>query len=325
MVYTSILDMIGNTPILQLKKVVPQDTPHTFLAKLETFNPGGSVKDRIALALIEGAEKKGILKPGGLLVEATSGNTGVGLAMIAAIKGYKCTFVMPEKISQEKRDVLKASGAEVIITPNGLEPDDPESHYSVAQKIADETEGAFLTNQYHNLDNRQAHFETTGPEIWKQLDGKLDVFVAGAGTGGTISGVGRFLKEKNKEIKIILNDPVGSILYDHVHYGETRNDPAPYHVEGIGEDMIPKNLDFEVIDDCIQVGDKESMQMCRRIMKEEGLLLGLSSGNALVAAIEYSKKLTKPSTILVLMADSGRQYLGKAYNDNWMKEQNFLS
>ena len=324
MIYNNLLDLIGKTPILELKNCVPKGSPHTFFAKLEMFNPGGSVKDRIALALIESAEKNGGLKPGGLIVEATSGNTGIGLAMVANLKGYACVFVMPEKISKEKQDVLKAYGAKVVITPNGLEPDDPESHYSQARKIADNTEGAFLTNQYHNLDNRQVHKEFTGPEIWDQFKGDLDVFVSGAGTGGTISGVGEFLKSKKPDIKIVLNDPVGSILYDNFHYGKTKNKPEPYEVEGIGEDMIPENLNFKVIDDSIQAYDKEAMLMCRDILRKEGLLVGLSSGHTLYSAIEYSKKLNKPSRILVMMPDSGRQYLGKAFNDDWMKEQNFL-
>ncbi len=324
MVYKNLLDLIGKTPILELKRCVPHNSSHTFFAKLEMFNPGGSVKDRIACALIERAEKKGLLQSGGLIVEATSGNTGIGLAMIANLKGYSCTFVMPEKISQEKQDVLKAYGAHVVITPDGLEPDHPDSHYSQAQKIAENTKGAFLTNQYHNLDNRQVHKDITGPEIWEQLKGDLDVFVSGAGTGGTISGVGEYLKQKKPEIKIILNDPIGSILYDNFHYGQTKTEPQPYQVEGIGEDLIPENLNFQVIDDCIQVGDKEALLMCRDILKKEGLLVGLSSGHTLYSAIEYSKKLTQASKILVMMPDSGRQYLGKAFNDQWMKEQKFL-
>ena len=324
MIYKSLLDLIGKTPILELKNIVPKENPHTFLAKLEMFNPGGSVKDRIACALIETAEKKGLLKPGGLIVEATSGNTGIGLAMVANLKGYKCTFVMPEKISQEKQDILRAYGAKVVITPNGLEPDHPDSHYSQAEKIAETTKGAFLTNQYHNLDNRQVHKTITGPEIWEQTKGELDVFVSGAGTGGTISGVGEFLKEKKPEIKIVLNDPIGSILHDNFHYGQTKEEPKPYEVEGIGEDMIPENLNFKVIDHCIQVGDKEAMLMCRSLLKKEGLLVGLSSGHTLYSAFKYSENLKKPSKILVMMPDNGRQYLGKAFSDTWMKEKNFL-
>ena len=324
MIYKSPLELVGNTPILELKHCVPHDTPHTFLAKLEFFNPGGSVKDRIALALVEGAEKKGDLKKGGTIVEATSGNTGVGLAMIANLKGYGCVFVMPEKTSSEKRNTLTAYGAKIVITPNGLEPEDPNSYYSVAKKIAKETEGGFLTNQYHNLDNRKVHKTITGPEIWKQLEGQLDVMVAGAGTGGTISGVGEYLKQKDPHIKIILNDPVGSILYDNFHYGETRAPAQTYQVEGIGEDLIPENLNFKVIDDCISLNDKAALLKCREVAQKEGLLVGLSSGHALASSIEYSKKLERPSRILVIMPDGGRQYLGKVFNDQWMKENNFL-
>ncbi len=323
MIHKSLLDTIGSTPIIKLNKVLPQNSPHQFWAKLEFFNPGLSIKDRIAQAIISGAEKRGDLPPGGTIVEATSGNTGVGLAMVAAIKGYKCVFVMPEKISMEKQDTLKAYGAEVIITPSGLEPDDPQSHYSVAKKVAAENPNAYLTNQYDNLDNRKLHFDVTGPEIWEQTEGQLDVFVAGIGTGGTLSGVGQYLKSKNSQIKIVCNDPIGSILADLHKYGEVKEPPASYLVEGIGEDMLPECVDFTVIDDFIKVNDKQAFQLCRRLAKEEGLMVGPSSASALFGAFEYAKTLSKPSNILVLMADHGSKYLSKAFNDKWIQEKGF--
>lgn len=321
--YKSIIETIGNTPILELTRCIDPGK-HRFFAKVEYLNPGLSVKDRIALAIVEGAEKRGELKPGGTLVEATSGNTGVGLAMVAAIKGYKAIFTMPEKISEEKRATLRGYGAEVIITPNGVEPDDPRSHYCVAKKIAAETPGSFYTNQYHNPDNTDQHYKVTGPEIWEQMDGLIDVFVAGAGTGGTISGVGKFLKEKNPDIKVVCNDPIGSILYDLFYYKEVRNPPATYQVEGIGEDMVPECLNFDVIDDFVQVNDKESFLMCRDITRKEGLMIGPSCASALVGAVKYAEKLEKPSNILVVFPDHGSKYMSKTFNDEWLKEQGIL-
>ena len=322
-VHNSVIDAIGNTPVVRLNKVAT-DSPHTFWVKLEYMNPGGSVKDRIGIAIIEEAERRGDLKPGGTIVESTSGNTGLGLAMVAAVKGYKCIFVMPDKISEEKRAILRAYGAEVIITPSGVEPEDPRSYISVSLRLVKEIPNSFHANQYHNPDNPSRHYKTTGPEIWEQMGGKLDAFVAGAGTGGTISGVGRFLKEKNKDMKIVLADPVGSILYDLVHHGKVLTPAAAYKVEGVGEDMLPDNVHLPVIDDAIQVTDKSSFQMTRKLIAEEGLCIGPSSAMALVAAIEYSKKLTKPSQILTMFPDSGRAYLSKAFNDQWMKESGFL-
>ncbi|MEM7647275.1 MAG: cysteine synthase family protein, partial [Pseudomonadota bacterium] len=234
MIYDNILDTVGNTPIVELKKVVPKNSPHKFWAKLEYFNPGLSVKDRIALALVEGAEQRGELKKGGTIIEATSGNTGMGLALVCAVKGYKAIFVMPDKISEEKRAALRAYGAKVVITPTAVEPDDPRSYLSVSKKLAEMTEGSFLTNQYHNPDNPSVHYESTGPEIWNQTEGKIDVFVAGAGTGGTVSGTGKYLKEKKPSVKILCPDPVGSILYDLFYYKEVKSEPRPYKVEGVG-------------------------------------------------------------------------------------------
>jgi cystathionine beta-synthase len=324
MIYNNILETIGDTPTVRLSKIIPKNSPHTFLAKLEYFNPGMSVKDRIALDLIEGAEKRGELKPGGTIIEATSGNTGMGLALVCAVKGYKAIFVMPDKISEEKRAVLRAYGAKVVITPTAVEPEDPRSYLSVAKKLGEITPNSFITNQYHNPDNVKQHYVSTGPEIWEQTEGKIDVFVGGAGTGGTISGVGKFLKEKNPDIKIVCPDPVGSILYDLFYYKTVKEPPQPYKVEGVGEDMLPDNVHMDVIDAFVKVSDKESFLMVREIVAKEAICVGPSSAMALVGAIKYSETLTKPSTILVMMPDSGRAYLSKAFNDDWMKDNDFL-
>lgn len=324
MIYNSILETIGDTPIVKLNKVVPKGSPHTFLAKLEYFNPGLSVKDRIALALIGGAEKRGDLKPGGTIIEATSGNTGMGLALVASVKGYKAIFVMPDKISEEKRAILRAYGAKVVITPTAVEPHDPRSYLSVAKKLGEITPNSFITNQYHNPDNTQQHYNSTGPEIWDQTEGKIDVFVAGAGTGGTVSGVGRYLKEKNPKVKILCPDPVGSILYDLFYYKEVKTPPQPYKVEGVGEDMLPDNVHLNVIDDFVQVSDRESFSLVRDIVAKEGICVGPSSAMALAGAFKYSEKFTTPMTFLIMMPDSGRAYLSKAFNDDWMKDNDFL-
>lgn len=324
-IYKNVLDTIGDTPIIQLNNCVPK-SEHSFFAKVEFFNPGGSVKDRIAISIIEDAEKSGKLKPGGTIVEATSGNTGVGLAMVAAIKGYKCIFVMPDKISEEKRATLRAYGARVVITPTSVEPEDPRSYYSVARKFVEITPNSYYANQYNNPANVQKHYQMTGPEIWDQMGGDIDVFVGGAGTGGTLSGVGRYLKEKNKNVKIVCADPFGSILSDLFYHKEIRNKPHSYLVEGIGEDMLPENVHFDVMDDFVQVADPEIFQMTRRIAKEEGLLIGPSCGAALLGAIKYSKmdRLKKPSRILTLFPDGGRSYLSKVYNESWMREKSLL-
>ncbi|MBL7668941.1 MAG: cysteine synthase family protein [Bdellovibrionaceae bacterium] len=318
-VYNSVLEMIGHTPIVRLNWVT-KPTEHEFFAKLECFNPGQSVKDRIAVALIEGAEARGELKSGGTIIEATSGNTGLGLALVAATKGYLCIFVMPDKISQEKRDILKAFGAKVVITPSGVEPEDPRSYLSVSRKIAQKTKNSFYVNQYHNPDNPNQHYKTTGPEIWDQMDGKLDAFVGGAGTGGTVSGVGRYLREKNKDMRIVCADPVGSILYDLFYHKKIIDPPKPYKVEGVGEDMLPENVHLNVTTDFERVTDQDSFDMTRRLIAEEGLCVGPSSAMALVGAIQFSKKLTKPSKILVIFPDHGRAYLSKAFNDKWLGE-----
>lgn len=322
-IHKNVLSTIGDTPIVELHNCVPK-SKHQFFGKVEYFNPGSSVKDRIALAIIESAEQSGQLKPGGTLVEATSGNTGVGLALVAAVRGYKCIFVMPEKISEEKRATLRAYGAKVVITPSGLDADDPGSHYAVAKRFSEETPGAYYTNQYHNVANVTQHYQVTGPEIWQQMQGQIDVFVGGAGTGGTISGVGRYLKEKNPKVRIVCADPIGSILYD-VFYHKKPIDPIrPYFVEGIGEDMLPDNVHFDVMTDFVQVNDKESFAACRLICRSEGLLVGPSCGAALAAAVKFSETLQTPSKILVLFPDSGKSYLSKAFDDEWMKKNNLL-
>lgn len=321
--YSAILETIGNTPIVRLHRVV-KDSPHEFYAKIESFNPGGSVKDRLGVALIEGAEKRGELKPGGTIIEATSGNTGLGLALVSAVKGYKCIFVMPEKISEEKRAILRAYGARVVMTPTGVEPEDPRSYLSVAKRLAENTPNCFYANQYHNPDNASLHYRTTGPEIWEQMDGKLDMFVGGAGTGGTISGCGKFLKEKNPGIQIICADPIGSILYDLYYHKKVITPAAPYKVEGVGEDMLPDNVHLDVMDGFEQVTDVESFEMTRLLISQEALCVGPSSAMALVGAIKASKKLKKPSKILVMFPDNGRAYLSKAFNDSWLMENGLL-
>jgi cystathionine beta-synthase len=316
-IQNSILESVGDTPMIRLNHVT-KDSPHQFFAKVEYFNPGGSIKDRVAISMIEEAEKRGDLKPGGTIVEATSGNTGVGLALVGAVKGYKCIFVMPMKMSEEKRALLRAYGARVVLTPMGVGPDDPMSHYSISKKIAAEIPGAFLVNQFHNPDNPNRHYQTTGPEIWKQMDGKVDMIVGGAGTGGTLSGCARFLKEHDKEVKAICAEPIGSILYDLYYHKKIVDPPGSYMVEGVGEDMLPDNVHLDIYDGFERVNDKEAFDMTRRLVSEEGMLVGPSSALALIGAIKASKKLTKPSRIVVIFADSGRQYLSKAFNDDWL-------
>jgi cystathionine beta-synthase len=322
-IYNNILKTIGNTPLVKLNNCVPA-SPHNYFAKMEFFNPGGSVKDRIALKIVEEAEKRGQLKPGGTVVEATSGNTGVGLAMVCAVKGYKCVITIPDKMSEEKINTLRSFGADVRITPSGVAPDDPKSHYSVAKDYVAKNPGSFLANQFHNPDNVRVHFETTGPEIWDQTGGKIDAFVAGVGTGGTLSGVGKYLKEKNPKIKIISPDPIGSILYDVHKFGEIRDPVGKYEVEGIGEDMIPENVHFKVIDAFVKTEDKETFLKSREILRKEGLFVGPSCASALLAAMKYFADVREPQNIVVLFPDNGSKYLSKAYNDNWMKSKGFI-
>jgi cystathionine beta-synthase len=327
----SILSAIGSTPLVRLNKITNKNSKiahHQFFAKMEYFNPGGSTKDRIALALIEAAEKRGELKAGGTIVEATAGNTGMGLALVAAVKGYKCIFVLPAKMSEEKRAMLRAYGAKVVITPTGVEPEDPMSHYSVAKKIATslkaKTNNCFYANQYHNLDNMQAHYQMTGPELWNQTNGEIDYFVAGVGTGGTLSGVAKFLKEKNPNVKILCTDPVGSILYDLFYHGKVIDPPGAYKVEGVGEDMLPDNCKLKLYDDFIKVNDQEAFATTRELVTDEGLCVGPSSALILAGAMKFAEKITKPSKFVVMMPDSGKAYLSKAFNDQWMVDNGFL-
>ncbi len=319
----SILETVGHTPIVQLKKIFPH-SKHNFFAKVEYLNPGGSIKDRVAIAMVEEAEKRGDLKHGGTIIEATSGNTGVGLALVGAVKGYKCIFTMPEKMSEEKRAILRAYGARVIITPTSAAPEDPMSHYSVAQKLADTIPGAFLVNQFHNPDNPKRHYETTGPEIWEQMEGKVDMLVGGAGTGGTLSGCAKYLKEKNPQAKVICADPIGSILYDLYYHKRIVDPPGSYKVEGVGEDMLPGNVHLKLYDGFIKVSDQEAFDITRELVAKEGLLVGPSSGLALVGAAKAAEKLEKPSNIVVIFPDSGRAYLSKAFNDQWMVENGLM-
>ncbi|MEX2590376.1 MAG: pyridoxal-phosphate dependent enzyme, partial [Chitinophagales bacterium] len=294
-------------------------------AKVEFFNPGNSIKDRIAVKLIEDAEKKGLIKPGGTIVEGTSGNTGMGLALVGIVKGYKCIFTTNDKQSKEKIDILKAVGAEVIVCPTDVEPDDPRSYYSVAQKIADETPNSFYVNQYFNLSNRAAHYETTGPEIWEQTDGKITHLVVGVGTGGTISGTAKYLKEKNPDIKILGIDSYGSALKKYHETGIfDENEVYSYVTEGIGEDIIPDNIDFSVIDHFEKVTDKDGAILARRITKEEGLFCGYSAGSAVAGLLQMKDKFKKGDVVVVVFHDSGSRYVAKIYNDAWMRERQFL-
>jgi cystathionine beta-synthase len=314
--YDNILTTIGRTPLIRLNRIASH-LAATVYAKAEFLNPGGSVKDRIALNMIEAAEKEGKLQPGGTIVEATAGNTGVGLALVAAVKGYRCLFVLPDKMSQEKIDLLKAYGAEVVITPTAVAPDSPESYNGVATRLAREIPGAYRPDQFANPENPLTHYHSTGIEIWEDTGGKIDVFVAGMGTGGTISGVARYLKQKNPDITIVGADPVGSIL--------SGDNPKSYKVEGIGEDFIPKTFDRQLVDEMIRVSDQESFNMVRRLAREEGLLVGGSSGTAMVAALQYANRLSEPQSIVVLLPDTGRNYLNKIFSDIWMQENGFWS
>jgi cystathionine beta-synthase len=314
-VYDSILEVVGGTPLVRLSRLGRGLAP-TLLAKVEYLNPGGSVKDRIGLAMVERAERAGQLKPGGTIVEPTSGNTGAGLAIVAALKGYRCVFVMPDKMSQEKIALLRGYGAEVVITPTAVPPDSPESYYSVARRLTAEIPGAVQPNQYTNLANPEAHYASTGPELWEQTGGAVDVFVAGIGTGGTISGAGRYLKERKPGLVVVGADPEGSIY--------TSDDVHPYLLEGVGEDFWPETFDRSVVDRYVTVPDRDSFLMTRRLAREEGLLVGGSCGLAMVAAVEVAKEYGRDTTIVVLLPDGGRGYLSKVYNDDWMRDHGFL-
>jgi cystathionine beta-synthase len=316
-VLESFLDAMGDTPLVRLRKVTAGLKP-TILAKLEMLNPGGSVKDRIGLRMIEAAERAGTLRPGGTIVEPTSGNTGHGLAIAAAIRGYRCIFVMPDKMSAEKVALLRAYGAEVIITPTAVAPESPESYYRVADRLTEEIPGAFQPNQYFNQENPAAHYETTGPEIWEQTEGRITCFVAGVGTGGTITGTGRYLKEKSPDILVVGADPEGSIF-------SAPDEPArPYLTEGIGEDFWPETFDPKVVDRYVRVSDRDSFLIARRITREEGILVGGSSGTAMVAALEVGRELGPDDVVVVIFPDTGRNYLSKLYSDTWLLQYGFI-
>ena len=317
-----VIAAIGNTPIVRLNKVT-EGLASDIYVKVEYMNPAGSMKDRVGLNIIEDAERRGALRPGGTIVEATSGNTGAGLAMVAAVRGYKCVFVMPDKMSQEKIDALRAYGAKVVICPTAVEPSDPRSYYSVARRIVEETPGAFYANQYHNPANPEAHYVSTAPEIWEQTGGEFDIFVAGMGTGGTLSGCGRYFKERNPEIRIIGVDPIGSLYYEYVKTGRLTK-PFSYYVEGIGEDFLPSTMNFDVLDDVVQVDDKECFLMTRELVRREGIFCGGSAGAAVQGAIKVAQGLDAPKRILVLLPDSAQKYLSKIFNDEWMRSNGFL-
>ena len=319
---TSILDAVGNTPIVKLGRTAEGLEANVFV-KCEYLNPAGSMKDRMVLNLIDAAEKRGELKPGGTIIEATSGNTGAAIAMVSAVRGYKCIFVMPDKMSQEKVSSLKAYGAKVVVCPAAVEPEDPRSYYSVAKRLATETPNSFYSNQYHNHDNPAGHYKSTGPEIWAQTGGEVDVLVAGLGTGGTISGTGRYLKEKKPEIQIVGVDPVGSLYYDYVKSGRVTK-PFTYKVEGIGEDFFPSTVDLKILDEIIRVDDKECFTMTRELVRNEGLYVGGSCGAAVAGALKYARQTQRKENILVILADSAAKYLSKIFNDDWMRENGFL-
>jgi cystathionine beta-synthase len=320
----NILETIGNTPMIRLNKIT-RDLPCTVLAKVEYFNPGNSIKDRMAIKMLEAAEKEGRIKPGGTIIECTSGNTGMGLALAAVVKGYKCVFATTDKQSKEKADILKALGAEVIVCPTNVEPDDPRSYYSIAKRLAREIPNSFHFNQYENLANRLAHYETTGPEIWEQTDGKVTHLVVATGTGGTLTGTAQFLKEKNPAIQIWAIDVFGSLLTKYFRTGEVdMKEVHPYVSEGFGEDFVPGNYDMSVVDHFEQVNDKDGAVMARRISREEGIFVGYSCGSALQGLMQLRNRLKKTDMVVVIFPDHGSRYVGKVYNDQWMMERGFL-
>ncbi len=320
----SILDTIGNTPLIKLNRIT-KDLPCTVLAKVEYFNPGNSIKDRMAVKMLEVAEKEGKLKPGGTIIEGTSGNTGMGLALAASVKGYKCIFTTTDKQSKEKADILKAVGAEVIVCPTNVEPEDPRSYYSVSKRLAEEVPNSWYVNQYDNLSNRLAHYEQTGPEIWEQTEGKVTHLVVATGTGGTIIGTGKYLKEKNPEVKVWAIDSYGSLLKKYFDTGELdEKEVYPYISEGFGEDFVPANYDMQYIDAFVKVTDKDGAVMARRIAKEEGLFCGYSAGSCLQGLLQLKKDLKQGDVVVCIFHDHGSRYVGKIYNDQWMMERGFL-
>ncbi len=320
----NILETIGNTPLVRLNRLT-RELPCTVLAKVEYFNPGNSIKDRMALKMVEVAEQEGKLKPGGTIIECTSGNTGMGLALAAVVKGYKCIFTTTDKQSKEKIDILKALGAEVIVCPTNVEPEDPRSYYSIARRLAKEIPNSFHSNQYDNLANRLAHYESTGPEIWDQTDGKITHLVVATGTGGTVTGAAMYLKEKNPAIQVWAMDPYGSLLTKYFRTGEIdMNEVHPYISEGIGEDFVPQNYDMKYVDAFEQVTDKDAALMARRIAREEGLFCGYSAGTAVQGLMQLKDKLKKDDVVVVILHDHGSRYVGKVYNDQWMMERGFL-
>ena len=323
-IFNNVLDTIGNTPLIKINRLA-KDIPGLILAKVETTNPGNSVKDRMAVKMIEDAEKAGILKPGGTVIEGTSGNTGMGLALACIIKGYKLICVLNDKQSKEKMDILRAVGAEVVVCPTAVEPTDPRSYYSVSRRLATEIPNSWYVNQYDNLSNRTAHYEQTGPEIWEQTDGKITHFIVGVGTGGTISGVGKYLKEKNPNIKIWGIDTYGSVFKKYKETGIfDENEIYPYITEGIGEDILPANVDFDVIDHFEKVTDKDAAVYTRRLAREEGIFVGNSAGAAIKGLLQMGEQLTKDDVVVVLFHDHGSRYVGKMFNDEWMRERGFL-
>jgi cystathionine beta-synthase len=318
----NILEAVGRTPIVKLQKVARHVSAGIYV-KCEYMNPAGSMKDRVAMNIVTDAERRGLLRPGGTIVEATSGNTGMGLAMVAAVRGYSCIFVMPDKMSQEKIASLKAFGAKVVICPTAVDPEDPRSYYSVSRRLVEETSGAFYANQYHNPANPEAHYVSTAPEVWEQTGGELDVFCAGMGTGGTISGCGRYFKERKPGFKIVGVDPIGSLYYEYVKTGRLTK-PFSYYVEGIGEDFLPSTMNLELLDEIMRVDDKECFLMTRRLTREEGIFCGGSSGAAVAGAIKYAEKSGSKENILVLLPDGASKYLSKVFNDDWMRQNGFL-
>lgn len=319
---STILEAIGGTPIVKLQKLARHVAADVYV-KCEYLNPGGSMKDRVARNIIEDAERRGLLGPGGTIVEATSGNTGMGLALVAALRGYSSVFVMPDKMSPEKVAALRAFGARVVICPTAVEPEDPRSYYETAKRIVRETPGAFYANQYHNPANPEAHYRSTAPEIWEQTGGELDVFVAGMGTGGTISGCGRFFKEKKPGLRVVGADPIGSLYYEYVKTGRMTR-PFSYYVEGIGEDFLPSTMDLAILDDIVRVDDRECFLMTRELVRQEGLFAGGSSGAAVAAALKYAEASGRKENILVLLPDGAQKYLSKIFDDKWMRENGFL-